>query len=63
VIPIVVTPRERSEQVVAETEAQIIKRGLAAPGDVCVYIGGGDLVAKGNQNSIKVRRMGEAGGV
>lgn len=63
VIPVVVTPRERSEEVVAETEAQIIKRGLAAPGDVCVYIGGGNLVAKGNQNSIKVRRMGEAGGV
>lgn len=63
VVPVLVKKTERSEELVAEAEAEIAKRGLAHPGDLAVYVGGGNLTAKGNINSLKVRRIGDAGGV
>jgi pyruvate kinase len=63
VVPIVVQQHERGEALVAEAEAQIVKLGLAQAGDVAVYVGGEDLMAKGNSNAVKVRRIGEAGGL
>jgi pyruvate kinase len=63
VVPVLVKKTERSEELVAEAEAAIAQRNLARPGDLAVYVGGGNLTARGNINSLKVRRIGDAGGV
>lgn len=63
VVPVLVNKTERSEELVAEAEAEIARRGLAQPGDLAVYVGGSNLTARGNINSCKVRRIGDAGGV
>ena len=63
VIPILVKESERSETLVAEADEEIVRLGVAKPGDIAVYVGGGNLTAKGNINTLKVRRVGDAGGV
>ena len=63
VVPILVKESERSETLVAEADEEIVKLGIAAKGDIAVYVGGGNLTAKGNINTLKVRRIGDASGV
>jgi pyruvate kinase len=63
VVPVLVKKAERSEEMVAETEGELVKRGLCQPGGIAVYVGGSKLHAAGNVNSLKVRRIGEAGGL
>ena len=58
--PILVKESERSETLVAEADEQIIRLGVAKQGDIAVYVGGGNLTAKGNINTLKVRRVGDA---
>jgi pyruvate kinase len=58
--PILVTSVERSEELVAATEQEIVKRKLARPGDVAVMVGGSNLSTRGNVNSLKIRRVGSA---
>ncbi|MEZ6185031.1 MAG: pyruvate kinase [Planctomycetota bacterium] len=61
--PILVASSERSEELVAQAEAEIIRRGWARQGELAIYVGGSNLTAKGNINSLKARRVGEAGGL
>ena len=61
VTPVFVEESERSEDLVAAADAQIVRLGLGTDGDLAVYVGGGNLTARGNINSLKVRRIGEAG--
>ncbi len=56
--PVLVTSVERSEELVAATEQEIIKRKLARSGDVAVMVGGSNLSTRGNVNSLKIRRIG-----
>jgi pyruvate kinase len=63
VIPILVAESDRSETLVAEADAEAVKQGIAKKGDIAVYVGGGNLTALGNINTLKVRRVGDAGGV
>ncbi|MDC3379271.1 pyruvate kinase [Planctomycetota bacterium] len=63
VVPILVPPTERSEELVNEAEDEIEKRGYGVRGDLAVCVGGSNLIAKGNINSLKVRRIGDHGGV
>jgi pyruvate kinase len=58
--PILVTSVERSEELVAATEQEIMKRKLARSGDVAVMVGGSNLSTRGNVNSLKIRRIGTA---
>ncbi|HZU95628.1 MAG TPA: pyruvate kinase alpha/beta domain-containing protein, partial [Planctomycetota bacterium] len=58
--PILVTSVERSEELVAATEQEIMKRKLARSGDVAVMVGGSNLSTRGNVNSLKIRRIGSA---
>jgi pyruvate kinase len=58
--PILVTSVERSEELVAATEQEIMKRKLARSGDVAVMVGGSNLSTRGNVNSLKIRRVGSA---
>ncbi len=64
VVPIpVVQEVARSEELVAQAEAEIVRRGHGAVGDIAVYVGGSNLALQGNVNSLKVRRIGDAGGL
>jgi len=63
VTPILVEASERSEKLVTQAEAEIIRRGWVRPGELAIYVGGSNLTAKGNINSLKVRRVGDGGGV
>ncbi len=58
--PILVTSVEHSEELVATTEQEIMKRKLARSGDVAVMVGGSNLSTRGNVNSLKIRRVGSA---
>lgn len=60
VVPVQVANTERSETLVAEAEAAIVRLQLAKKGDIAIYIGGTELTAQGNINSLKVRRVGDA---
>ncbi len=44
---------------VQQAERIIAQRGIGKPGDVVVYVGGTELDAVGNVNSLKVRRLGD----
>jgi pyruvate kinase len=61
--PILVQESDRSEVLVSEAETEMARRNIARTGDIVVYVGGSNLTAKGNINSLKVRRIGDAGGV
>ena len=61
VAPVCVKENERSEALVAEAEEAIARLALAQQGDIAVYVGGTELAAQGNINSLKVRRVGDAG--
>jgi pyruvate kinase len=63
VVPIRVKDADRSEDLVAQAEAEIVRLGLGLPGELAVYVGGANLPASGAINSVKVRRIGEAGSV
>ena len=63
VTPILVGSSERSEELVVQAESEIIRRGWVRPGELAIYVGGSNLTAKGNINSLKVRRVGDGGGV
>jgi len=58
VTPIKVAESEGSEALVAEAEAELVRLGLAAADDIAIYVGGANLTARGNINSLKVRRIG-----
>lgn len=56
--PVLVDSSERSEELVAQCEAQIRRLGIGKKGDSVVYVGGTSLSTQGNINSLKVRTIG-----
>ena len=60
VVPVLVEETDRSEKLVAGAEAEIMRRSLGQKGDIAIYVGGAELTAQGNINSLKVRRIGDA---
>ncbi len=61
VVPGLIEDSERSEDLIAQAEKLITEAGIGKTGDVVVYVGGSNLGALGNVNSLKVRRIGDAG--
>lgn len=58
--PGMIEPSERSEDLVTQAERIIVQRGIGKTGDIVIYVGGTNLDAAGNVNSLKVRRVGDA---
>lgn len=52
----------RSEELVAQAETLMKEAGIGKEGDIVVFVGGTNLGAEGNVNSLKVRRIGDVGG-
>jgi pyruvate kinase len=61
--PGLIEDSDRSEDLVRQAEALIVEHGIGKAGDVVVFVGGSNLGAEGNVNSLKVRRIGDAGGI
>lgn len=59
VSPGLIEPSDRSEELVRQAERIILRRGFGKEGDVVVFVGGTNLDAAGNVNSLKVRRIGD----
>lgn len=60
VVPMQISHCQSLEELLVSTESSLVQRGLAAPGDVIVYVGGTHLVGiDGYANAIKVHRLGE----
>lgn len=60
ITPILIQPSDRSEDLVAQAERELVRLGIGREGDVVVFVGGTKLGTAGNINSLKVRRIGEA---
>jgi pyruvate kinase len=59
VVPMQISACQSLDHLLATTEADLARRGLASPGDVIVYVGGTHLVGiDGYANAIKVHRLG-----
>ncbi len=56
--PILVPHYERSEELLTATEQEIIRAKLGHAGDIAVMVGGSNLSARGNVNSLRIRRLG-----
>jgi pyruvate kinase len=59
--PGLIDTSERSEELVLQAEKLILQAGIGKEGDIVVFVGGTNLDAKGNVNSLKVRRIGDDG--
>lgn len=58
VIPVLCQRSDRSEEPVSLVENEILEREIGGAGDTVIYVGGTNLAAEGNVNSLKVRRLG-----
>jgi pyruvate kinase len=58
VTPILVDRLESAEELISAAERGILKRKIARSGDLAVLVGGSNLSARGNVNSLKIRRIG-----
>ncbi len=59
VVPVLIENSSRSEDLVREADVEIKRLGLGRKGDIVIYVGGTNLGAEGNVNSLKVRRIGD----
>lgn len=59
VYPFLISHGDRSETMVDQAEQCLLRRGWGKQNDVVIFVGGTNLSAEGNVNSLKVRRLGD----
>jgi pyruvate kinase len=59
VVPVLVDPSVRSEELIRQADHEILRLGLGEVGDIVIYVGGTNLGTEGNVNSLKVRHLSQ----
>ncbi|MER3460527.1 MAG: pyruvate kinase, partial [candidate division GAL15 bacterium] len=55
--PVVTEFREDTDAMLEHVEEELVRRGLAEPGDVLVVTGSAPIIARGRTNFVKVHRV------
>jgi pyruvate kinase len=55
--PLLIPDASTVRELTSVTEAAMVARGLARPGDLTIHVGGENLAARSNINSVRIRRL------